>query len=439
MSNAFLSRRRFLAAAGGAFLGGAALQAAQQPQRRPRVAAIYTVFRRRSHAFNILESFLRPYLFNGKRTESPVEVVSFFADQTAREGDLTQEAARQFKVPVYKSIEAALCLGGKQLAVDAVLSIGEHGDYPQTKLGQTEYPRKRFFDESVAVMRRAKRFVPLFNDKHLSYRWDWAREMYDTARTLGIPLMAGSSVPLAERRPALEIAAGAPLEEVVSVHGGGPESYDFHAFEVLQSLAEFRKGGETGISSVQFLRGDALMQAGKQGRFSLPLAEAALRAEFGNKVPANWGQVGTEKAVEPHGVLLTYRDGFRGTLLKVGSNSVRWDVAYRLTGDQQPRAFRYYVGPWGNRNLFMALSHAIQHHFVNRASPYPVERTLLASGVCDALMQSRGGNGAVVKTPHLQIAYAAQDFRAMRELGASWKTLDKVPEPQGLNPTGEKK
>jgi hypothetical protein len=351
---------------------------------------------------------------------------------------MTQEIARRFKIPVFKTIDAALCVGGKQLAVDAVLSIGEHGEYPVNKLGQTEYPRKRFFDESVAVMRRANRYVPLFNDKHLAYRWDWAREMYDTARKLGVPLMAGSSVPLAERRPALEIAANAALEEVVSVHGGGPESYDFHAFEVLQSFAESRKGGETGISSVQFLRGDALRQAGKQGRFSLPLAEAALRAEFGKNLPADWGRIGNEKAEEPHGVLLTYRDGFRGTLIKLGRNSVRWNVAYRLTGDATPRATRYYVGPWGNRNLFMALSHAIQQHFVRRAAPYPVERTLLASGVCDALMQSRGNGGAVVKTPHLQIAYAAQDFRAMREMGASWKILDRVAESRGIGPTGEK-
>src|SRR5437879_1699730 len=103
MPHFFPSRRRFLAAAGATVLGGAALTAAQ-PQRRPRVAVIYTVFRFRSHAFNIVENFLRPYLFNGKRTESPVEVVAFFADQRAKEGDLTDAVARQFKIPLYKSI-----------------------------------------------------------------------------------------------------------------------------------------------------------------------------------------------------------------------------------------------------------------------------------------------------------------------------------------------
>src|SRR5436190_8761892 len=195
-----LSRRRFLQAAVASVPALSAFELhAAQPAKRPRVAAIYTVFRFRSHAHNILENFLTPYLFNGKRLESPCQVVSFYADQRSPTGDTTDEVARRFKIPVYKTIAEALTLGGKDLAVDAVLSIGEHGDYPTNKLGQVEYPRKRFFDEIVAMMRRSNRFVPIFNDKHLSYRWDSAREMVDTCRKHHIHFMAGSSVPLAPR------------------------------------------------------------------------------------------------------------------------------------------------------------------------------------------------------------------------------------------------
>src|SRR5262249_48302326 len=157
------------------------------------------------------------------------------ADQTAKE-DMTQDVARKYKVRVFKTIREALCLGGKELAVDAVLSIGEHGTYTIKKLGQPEYPRKRFFDEIVAVMRESRRFGPLFTDKHLSYRWDWAKEMSNTTKKLGIPFMAGSSVPLAQRIPPLELPANAEITEVVAVHGGPVEIYDFHGLEVLQSL-----------------------------------------------------------------------------------------------------------------------------------------------------------------------------------------------------------
>src|SRR5947209_12583775 len=104
-----LSRRRFLQATAASLpVLGAAELPAMQPARRPRVAAIYTVFRFRSHAHNILENFLTPYLFNGKRLQSPCEIVSFYADQRAPEGDTTDAIARRFKIPVFGSIEAAM-------------------------------------------------------------------------------------------------------------------------------------------------------------------------------------------------------------------------------------------------------------------------------------------------------------------------------------------
>src|SRR5207344_952515 len=90
-----------------------------------------------------------------------------------------------------------------------------------------------------------------------------------------------SSVPLAERRPALELPANAVIEDAISIHGGGVESYDFHALEVLQSLVEARKGGESGVAQVQFLEGEALWKAADEGLWSIPLATAAMTAELG--------------------------------------------------------------------------------------------------------------------------------------------------------------
>lgn len=416
-----LTRRQFVASVAATSLIPSTLTA--QPARRPRVAAIYTVFRFRSHAHNILENFLTPYLFNGKRLSSPCDVVSFYADQRAPTGDTTDEIARRFKIPIYRTIADALTLGGKELAVDAVLSIGEHGEYPTNRLGQHEYPRKRFFDEAVAVMRRADRFVPMFNDKHLSYSWDWSRQMYDLCEKHRLPFMAGSSVPLAQRQPALEIAAGAQIEEAVSIHAGGVESYDFHALEVLQSIVEARRGGETGVARVEFLAGDALFDAARKGRWSLRLAEAAMAAELGKNVPDLTRAIPRERAVEPHGLLITYRDGFRATMLKIGATSNRWNFACKLIGDDRLHATRFYNGPYGNRCLFMGLSHAIQEHFVQRRSPYPVERTLLTTGLTDAVLRSRAA-GSAIDTPHLDIRYAARDYRAMREMGESWRVLE---------------
>jgi hypothetical protein len=428
-----LSRRQFLASTAVPLF---ASSLAAQPARRPRVAAIYTVFRFRSHAHNIIENFLMPYLFNGKRMQSPCEVVSFYADQRAPMGDTTDEVARRFRIPVYRTIAEAMTVGGKELAVDAVLLIGEHGVYGTNRLGQYEYPRKRFFDEITAVMRRADRYVPIFNDKHLSYQWTWAREMYDFCAKHKLPFMAGSSVPLGQRRPALEIPANTRIEEAVSIHAGGVESYDFHALEVLQSMVEGRRGGESGVSSVEFLAGDALFNAARQGRWSLRLAEAAMAAEFGKDVPDLRRPIPRERATEPHGLLINYRDGFRATMLMFGASSNRWNFACKFAQDDRLHATRFYNGPYGNRCLFMGLSHAIQDCFVNRRSPYPVERTLLTTGLTDAVMRSRAA-GCALETPHLNIAYAARDYRAMREMGESWRKLEGTPERREVGMIGD--
>jgi hypothetical protein len=403
-----------------------------EPRRRPRVAVVYTQCYHRSHAHVLLENFLTPYLFNGKLTQPSVEVVSLYADQISpvKGRDLTADIVRRFKLPLYRTIGEALTLGGKELAVDAVLEIGEHGDYPTDRFGVREYPRKRLFDGIVAVMRRSNRFVPIFNDKHLSYRWEWAREMYDTCLKHRIPFMAGSSVPLAQRRPAFEMPADCVVEEAVSIHGGPFEIYDFHGLEVLQAFLESRKGGETGIREIEFLPREPLFQAARQGRWSLDLARAAMRVEFGDKLPDITRPI---NRVEPWGIFVTYRDGTKATVLKIGFSGTRWNFACKLAGERTPRVTSHYVGPWRNRCLFMALSNAIQQFFVTRQSPYPVERTLLTTGALESAVKSRAA-GDAIETPHLNIAYQPRDYRALREMGESWKILtEETPETQGFS------
>tara|TARA_Y100001960_G_C14777511_1_gene884230 strand:- start:79 stop:1407 length:1329 start_codon:yes stop_codon:yes gene_type:complete len=397
--------------------------------KRPRVAVIYTSFTYRSHAHVILENFLQPYLFCGEVTDPGVDVVSFYRDQTPK-GDMTDEVAQKYGIPVFKTIREALCVGGKELNVDAVLSIGEHGSYPRNDLGQVMYPRKRFFDEIVAVMKAADRYVPIFNDKHLSYRYDWAQEMMETANQHGIPFLAGSSVPLAERQPAIEIRKGAKIVEAVSIHGGPVESYDFHALEVLQSMVEQRRGGETGVKRITFYEGEQIYQAAKAGIFDWELVDAAMMAEFGHPIE-KLGKVKEEELITPHAIVLDYVDGFKATVLRAGRSSTRWNFACRLKGQKTPLATRFYVGPWRNRNLFKALSHAIQVHFRTGKPPYPVERTLFVSGILNAAMRARQATGHPIHTNELHFKYQANDFARVRENGDSWKIItEDVPEPE---------
>src|SRR5262249_36155489 len=122
------------------------------------------------------------------------------------------------------------------------------------------------------------------------------------------------------------------------------------------------------------------------------------------------------------------------TVLKIGTSATRWNFACHMRGERQPRVTSHYVGPWRNRCLFMALAHAIQQFFVTRVAPYPVERTLLATGILEAAVRSRA-SGQRLATPHLNIAYQPRDFRALSETGASWRILrEGTEETNGFAP-----
>lgn len=430
----FLTTRRQwmgqIAAGGTALLGSSLFPAlAASADEKVRVAVVFTRFHYRSHTHVILENFLKPYLFCGEVVEPRMRIVSLWGDQF-QTGDMTYDVAREFNLPLAKTIEEALTLGSNQLACDAVLIIGEHGTYPYNSLGQHMYPRKQLFDEVVRTMRATNTFVPLFSDKHLSYRFDWAKQMYDTAKELGIPFMAGSSVPMAHRKPDFVLPPEVEFEDLLLVHGGGPDSYDFHALEVLQSLVESRKGGETGVSSVQCLQGDAVWKAAEEKLWNPDLVEVALTPELGEKAK-DWKKM----SESPYLILVRYKDGLVAPLVTVPGN--RWAFACKVKGEPAPRGCQFHVGPWDNRNLFKALSHAIQEMFITKQPSYPVERTLLTSGMTEAVMRSRKENGAINLTPYLEFSYQPVDFARFRENGKSWDILNyDVPQPPGIEPLG---
>lgn len=429
-------RRRFLQATAGLLGFGLLPSLSQAHHKRLRVAAVITEFTHRSHAHVILENFLEPYYFNGQVTDSGCDIVSIYCDQFPEKRDMCRAVAQAYDIPVCKTIGEALTVGSNTLNVDAVLSIGEHGQYPMTAKGQRQYPRKQFFDEIVKVFRQSGRVVPVFNDKHLSYRWDWAKEMYDTARELKIPFMAGSSVPLAQRIPPLEMQPGLKITEAVATHGGGLDSYDFHGLEVLQSMIENRAGGETGVESVQYLNSEALWKSADAGEWSSELLLAALKSE--PHPPGGVPTLEQLKAGKCWGLLLRYRDGLRGMVIKTMQDGTHWHFGCKVAGETNPLATSFYVGPWQNRCLFKALSHAIQAHFKAGKAPYPVERTLLTTGMVEAGVESHAREGKPYPTPHLNIRYAAMDYRAMREMGETWKIIDeKTPQPEGIDRLGK--
>ncbi len=426
-----ISRRGFLESSALAGLGPGFCLGKNDPlstAATPEVAVIMTAMTYRSHAHVIMENFVQPYMFNGQKTEPGVNVVAMYVDQFPA-GDMARGIARKYGIPIYDTIQKACSLGGAELKVDAVLSIGEHGDYPFDELGRHQYPRKRFFDEILKCVKKSGRGIPIFNDKHLSFRWDWSKEMFDQSMENVCPLMAGSSVPLAQRIPNLELSPGCEIVEAISIHGGGVESYDFHGLEVLQSMIESRKGGETGVARLQFLDSNAVLEKMEKGEISREIFDKAMRA-----VDSEANLSFEEIIKTSHGIHLEYKDGLMATCLSIkqikGNN---WAFGCSLKDDSAIKACRFYVGPWNNRNLFKALSHSIQTHFKNRSSPYSIERTLLTTGMVNFAMDSKFAGGKILPTPQLEIAYLPKEFRSMREMGSTWKILtEETPQPKGF-------
>src|SRR6202044_3312300 len=127
---------------------------------------------------------------------------------------LSKEVAKEHSIKLAKTVEDALLVGGK-LAVEGVLLIGEHGNYPRNDKGQILYPRYEWMEQIVAAFRKAGRSVPVFNDKHLSYTYARAKRMLGWASELRFPMMAGSSLPVVWRRPELELRLDTPVEDAL--------------------------------------------------------------------------------------------------------------------------------------------------------------------------------------------------------------------------------
>jgi hypothetical protein len=167
-----LTRRTFLGTTGAGVVGatvqaGEPAAAPPPPAARKKMAVVTTEWRYLSHAWHMAERFLVGYPLNGRWHRPPFDVVSAYVDQTPA-NDLSKKRAREFGFTVYPKVAQALRYGGDRLAVDAVLIIGEHGDYPTNKLGQKLYPRYEFFQQAVEVFKKDGRTTPVFNDKHLS-------------------------------------------------------------------------------------------------------------------------------------------------------------------------------------------------------------------------------------------------------------------------------
>ena len=366
--------------------------------QRKKIAAIITTYFPNSHADVIATKYMKGYPTDKGHLAPRVELVSIFLDQVDSR-DIGVELAAENNVPIYPSIRQALTLGESELVVDGVLLIGEHGDYPHNEFEQHMYPRRYMFEQICGVFASSGRSVPVFCDKHLSYNWEDAIWMYARANELNVPFMAGSSLPLGWRKPFLEHPLDISLDSAIAIGYGGVESYGFHALETLQCMIERREGGESGVVSVQCLEGQDVWNAAQSGQWSLDLAEAAC-AQIENRPDTSI----VEGCPNPVLYLIEHQDGFRSAVLML--NGYVTDFAYAGRQGDEILATEVYLQNGTPYAHFSYLSLNIEEMFVTGIPQYPVERTLLTTGVLDAVMHSRANDFTRLETPHLaEIAY----------------------------------
>lgn len=406
-SNPVFTRREMLAMASVAGLtaltGNVAAAFPRTQQARPRVAVLASYWgATRSHADWIVNKLIDGYWWDGAYTPSRVDVVSIYLHQHD-ESQLAQKVAKAKSIPVYKSVGEAVMLGGKELAVDGVVIVAEHGEYATDLKGHWLLPRWWIYNQVIRVFEQSRRSVPVFNDKHLSYNWDETKWMFDKSRELNFPLTGGSSIPVYFRKPEIELDIDTPIKNSVVLGGTADEGAIFHAIDVLQCFVELRKGGETGVKSVQSIRGPETWKWVENNPWAGKLVDSVAKS-FDIK-PETMKQGNTNMC------LVEYNDGTKAAV--IGARGAGWTYAGEIQGKAEPTIISMlgWPGPFDQYHASNAQPHWITEMMVTKKEPFNAERLLLSSGITNFYMESNWENGRYsavgrrIETPGLNVKY----------------------------------
>lgn len=385
-------------------------------------AVVCSIYHYLSHAYHIAGRFLDGYLVGDEHRFPDFGIASCYVEQV-KANDLSRDLAQQHGFRISESIEDALTLGTGKLAVDGVLLICEHGDYPYNAKGQKLYPRFEYFQKIIQVFEKTGRTVPVFCDKHLSYDRKKAAAMVTTAKKMGFPLMAGSSLPVTWRRPELELKLGTPISEALVASRGELEIYGIHALETLQCMVERRllpsderaiALPDQGVKAATCLQGDAVWKAGDDGLWSWELLEHAIGRSPSRNAgdirdncrrfprPTTWGNF----VKGPIAFLIEYRDGLKATVLQLDGHVADETFAVKVKGEAKPQSCLFWLPPPPGAAFLEALSSHIEKFMATGQPPYPVERTQLTGGILDYALESRVSNSKCLETPDLDMRYA---------------------------------
>ncbi|MBI5759466.1 MAG: hypothetical protein HZA46_13180 [Planctomycetales bacterium] len=397
-----MTRRDWLVgAAAMATWSGLVRPASAKPPPAKSVAAVVTVYAKGLHADVLIGKILEGWKQDGG-VGPALKLASMYVEQFT-DKDMARAMAKKYDVPLFDTIEKAITVGGDRIPVDGVISIGEHGSYPSNDKGQVLYPRRRFFEAITDTFKKYGRVVPVFNDKHLGPQWSDAKWMYDRATEMKVPFMAGSSLAVTYRDPDITVPMDCEIEAAVGIGYSHLDIYGAHAVDSFQCLVERRRGAETGVKWVQCLQGDAMWKPLDDGTISKTTFDAALALVCNQPDRVR----GSDQSAL---FLFQYNDGLLGAVFMLPGIAGGTSAALKLKGQPKPLATRFEERPDPRHPHFAYLLKGIERMIHTGHPSYPVERTLLSSGILDRALTSRFLKHEKLMTPELAIRYQPVDY-----------------------------
>jgi len=366
----------------------------QAASRAKRVAVIVTEYRFNSHADVILGRLLGDFDYKPR-----IQVASLYTDQVP-DNDMSREAAERNSIPIYSTIEETIRYAHEQGGLDGVVIIGEHGDYPEDEKGRKHYPRRRLLEETLNSLDELELRIPIFSDKHFAYQIEDTVWMFEQLRKRGIPFLGGSSIPHAPYVPAFDVNKLKDAKEILVLsYSTIVEAYGYHGLELLQSLAEKRAGGETGVRSVSALEGEEVWEAMDRKEWPEDLLLSSL-----NIVKEDSGHVHPrERGETPWLFIVDYEDGTKGYVFQQNTVSDQWRFAFRDGQGEIVSAisFSELARPFGH---FETLTRIVEDFVISGTEPFPAERVLMSSGLINYVMDALHEHKKL-ETPALRIHY----------------------------------
>ena len=211
---------------------------------------------------------------------------------------------------------------------------------------------------------------------------------------------------------------------------GGLDSYDIHALEAVQCIVERRKGGETGVKWIEGVRGKAAYDLVKKQSFAAGGCDRKLLTAclcrshnlqqlepgFNHAFPEidRWdelataaGKRGKRRTHTPTAYRYEHHDGLKVTMLLIEEFVHDFCVAVRYKDpSKKPLSTNLFLPPREVCNFFSPQVHSAEEMFNTGKAPYPIERTLLTTGITAAGVESVHQKKRL-NTPQLNVTYKA--------------------------------